>query len=245
MPRPTFTLLNGGRSAAEPLSAADQACWLLLQNVERPSEPRALSKRAGLPYWPEAEPWPLCASCKAPLDFIMQLRTDAAHALFPGPLGMLVLLVCLRCRPFYDAQQRRFAVRRFPINPDTPLLPELGVPLPPSPVASMALDLRPAPDAPSGLEAAHASTLSVAQRLLLLENDVCEKRDKVGGFPAFLDAPTVPPCPRCQSRPRFLLQLNGQPEGGFVWAPDAAGRLFLFGCEQGHDWEYTLLAQSE
>ena len=110
MTRPSFKVLNGGRSEEPRPPIADPDCWLLLPNRDNPSEARAESKLAGLPYWPQSEAWPPCRGCGRPLDFILQIRSDAAHRLFPGPMGVLVLLYCLHCRPFYDAGQQRFAV---------------------------------------------------------------------------------------------------------------------------------------
>ena len=229
--------------AAEPADPIDA----ILAKIERPwYRPKTspgdgsstATKFGGRAFIPAGESWPRCGSCGAELPLFVQLDLaslpeELAH---PHREGLVQLFYCtseceVACSA-WDAGAKSVVTRW--------LIPAAEQPITGSPATRASYGF-----VPSVLErwerqapelAAYGEELPIddGERALVDEryedlrdgDQRCHLGDKLGGWPRWIQGPSIPACPICRTRMRYLLQLDSNGLCGHQFGDLGAGHLF-------------------
>ncbi|MFD8020433.1 DUF1963 domain-containing protein [Streptomyces lavendulae] len=152
-----------------------------------------VTRTGGTPLAPTGTPWPACAACAAPLQFLAQIRLgDLPGHADPAPAGVLALFMCAN-RPGQCAQWSPTAGGNLAL-----LLPDSGL----EPVRAP----KGAPRELLGLGAVRAAvparTAPGAATIL----------GRIGGTPDWLQDDETPSCPACAQPMAFVVELAEGPD---------------------------------
>lgn len=217
-----------------PLQPYGRTAWRPI--TEAADGPPGASKVAGTPWIPAGEARPVCPNCGRPIQLFLQLDT----ATFPEAVrqtagdGLIQLFYCtsrephceLDCEaffPFSDSVVARLVVPEG--SPEADLAPVVA-PFPPRRIVGW----EPVADGPNPEEAeSHLGVeLTEAQRESAWASGVPLERDKLGGWPAWVQGVEYPDCPRCGAMMRLVFQLDS--DDHLPWTFGDAGTGHLTQC---------------
>ncbi len=241
MSRPRLRIVKPGDYTEEFVPEAGE-CLLIRSDEHQGPDDRFRSKFSGLPFWPEQSEWPLCSGCGKPLTFVFQLHGGDVPGRFPGLPHMLSLFYCFSCNPWWDVDGKGFFLGLLPLG-DLPLLPAKKTPMKPI-LPTRTVRLVPEEDFPHILDRSGSEGLTPDERELLSRKFPVRTSSKVGGWPAWENAPDFPACRFCGGETAFWGQISSGEPHGFVFGQN--GRLFLFRCRRACRKEaFSISVQSE
>jgi uncharacterized protein YwqG len=206
------------------------------------------SKFGGLPLLASGEPWPACGNCRRPMQLFLQLNGEElpAELELPLPGRVVQLFYCTSQKPCCEADceawdGRGVSMRLRLIDARTP--PQ---PLTASPVANAFPEKRiegwePVDDFPNAEDAEGAGeTLDEIEQEMLSNAGYPREKDKLAGWPSWVQSVNYPACPECERAMRPLFQVDSHDNLPYMFGD--AGVLHLFLCPQhperlGMNWD--------
>jgi uncharacterized protein YwqG len=199
------------------------------------------SKFGGLPLLAAGETWPECGNCRKPMQLFLQLDGGALPADAGLPLGgrLVQLFYCTTAKPHCESACEAWAAPGVSTRLrliDAATAPQ---PLTASPVAGAfperrivgwdALD-----DYPNAEDAAIAGEeLDDVEAEILMNAGYPREKDKLAGWPYWMQSVSWPACPECTRPMRPLFQLDSN--GNLPYMFGDAGVLHLFLCPDHTD----------
>lgn len=186
-------------SIPDALRSSVRTAWL--PETAEEDGPRTATKLGGTAWIPAGEPWPTCPNCGEPLQLLLQLNTEE----LPEPVrdeygdGLLQLFYCtsedplceVDCEAFFPFSESVVARCVVPEGEGAAVSPDLADPYPPRHVTGW----RPVEDVPVPQDVPDLD-LSDAEWDAVYDRHVVE-RDKLAGWPVWIQGPERPDCPRC------------------------------------------------
>lgn len=172
--------------------------------------PRTASKLGGTAWIPAGEPWPTCPNCGRPLQLLLQLNPADAPEAARGGLGegLLQLFYCtsqdplceVDCEAFFPFSACVVARRVEPDGEGSGVAPDLVGAFPPRRITGW----RPVDDVPIPEDVPEVAWTD--DQVDALYERVVE-RDKLAGWPTWVQGPERPACPRCGAEMRVVFQI--------------------------------------
>lgn len=192
------------------------------------------SRFGGRPAMLPDEPWPICASCNQPMHFFAQINLSTAPRprKSHGPVavdapasGLLQAFACLNlgCSMMREEPVNDWScVRTMPAQHLASLVPRRGCEFPPKQVTRWQ-ELRDVPEdshavklgagvTPAALDAVYGKHWSVFK--------YAHDRDKLFGWPYWVQGWCPTPCPACGREMQFLLQIAGEDNTPHMFGDD-------------------------
>lgn len=220
--------------------------------VERGDGTPTASKFCGTPWTGPKAPWPMCAACKTPLALFLQLRLSELPGSLPKQhgSGLLQLFYCCNdeCHtafgftPFEDKVSRVRIIRPTPRGNTAPPPPDYQH-LPAKRIVGWKRfeDL---PDADEHEEHGFKRTYDHEANTIRLEcpevdlditesSDECQiediaagaGKDKLAGWPYWVQGMGYPSCPKCKKRMILLFQLGSEDHIDFMFGDVGTGHI--------------------
>ncbi len=191
--------------------------------------PRTASKLGGTAWIPAGDAWPTCPNCGRPLQLLLQLDPrDAPEAARAGlGSGLLQLFYCtsqdplceVDCEAFFPFSACVVARRVAPDGEGGDAAPELPGAFPPRRITGWrAVDDLPTPEDAPDVDLPDAAWDEVYRHGLV-------ERDKLGGWPAWVQGPERPACPRCGTAMRVVFQIVSDDTLPIVFGDMGTGHL--------------------
>ena len=202
-----------------------RTAWLPV--TEAANGPRTASKLAGTPWTAPDAPWPTCPNCGRPLQLLLQLDTaDLPAPVAHGP-GLLQLFYCTSQDPLCEVDCEAFlpfsasVVARLvaPEGDPSDALPVLDDPFPPRRIVGWEpVDDLPTPDDAPEVDLPQEVWDAVYETGLL-------ERDKLAGWPLWIQSPERPDCPRCGRTMEVVFQIVSEDQLPIVFGDMGTGHL--------------------
>ncbi len=194
---------------------------------------RTASKFAGLPWLAADEAWPLCPNCGKPIQLLLQLSlADLPQALGSEyGVGLLQMFYCTTDEPLCDVDCQ--AWEPFSRSTLVRVIESVGavLPLTESPVADafpplLIVDWLAAIDYPNAEESELLGVeLSAAESEQLYAADYPLSKDKLAGWPAWVQGVEYPHCPQCAQPMRLLFQLDSHDHLPYTFGDVGTGHI--------------------
>ncbi|PAP76505.1 DUF1963 domain-containing protein [Rubrivirga marina] len=173
--------------------------------------PRTASKLGGTAWIPADETWPACPNCGRSLQLLLQLNPDDLPEAVRGEVGegLVQLFYCtsqdplceVDCEAFFPFSASVVARRVVPDGEGSEAVPDLADPFPPRRVVGW----RPVDDLPVPEDAPELSLPDEVWDEVYRHGLV--ERDKLAGWPTWIQGPERPACPRCGTEMRVVFQI--------------------------------------
>ena len=191
--------------------------------------PRDASKLAGTAWTSDDAPWPTCPNCGRPLQLLLQL--DPADLPDGAPEvgaegGLLQLFYCTSQDPLCEVDREAFlpfsdsvVARRVVPDGEPAAPPALAAPFPPRQIVGW----EPLDDLPTPEDAPDAALTEAEWDEVYATGHV--ERDKLGGWPLWIQGPERPDCPRCGRTMEVVFQLVSEDQLPIVFGDMGTGHL--------------------
>jgi hypothetical protein len=204
-----------------------RTAWL--PEVADEDGPRTASKLGGTAWIPSGDAWPACPNCGRSLQLLLQLDAEAlpeaARAEIGG--GLLQLFYCtsqdplceVDCQAFSPFSESVVARRVAPEGEGADAVPDLPSAFPPRRITGWrAVDDLPTPQDVPGVDLPDGVWDAVYRHGLV-------ERDKLSGWPLWVQGPERPRCPQCRSTMRVVFQIVSEDTLPIVFGDMGTGHL--------------------
>lgn len=232
-------LRSAVRSAKAKLKALRRPAWFPKTSKNR-AEPYT-SHFGGTPVHGEAEAWPVCAICSRPLLFFLELDSQEFPETAPSPFGDCVLQVFFcdgndgqhldHPSTMWHAGGPRQWVRIVPRSQETKAwtVPEGLRPLP----CRWLTGWRNKQEWPMPSEGC-LPILEPIETAALEEFGLPSEKDKLGGWPFWVQFPEDHKCPTCSTKLQPFFQIGSHDNLAFMFGD--AGVATLWSCSHCKNW---------
>ncbi|MGB5961137.1 MAG: DUF1963 domain-containing protein [Coleofasciculaceae cyanobacterium] len=214
----------------QKLSPVKRLAWMPI--VQEGDGILTASKFAGKPWLRAEEQWPICPNCHKKLQFFLQLNLDKLPDKLKGKFGngLLQFFCCINKKTecAYEAWQpfaETYLLRIVQPDNNTPNLetiPEDSFP------AKLIVGWEEIDDYPSldeeDPELTQGITMEKEERDLFYENLMYLDRDKLAGWPQWIQYHQYPNCPTCnQPMNQFVFEIDSEDNIPYMWGDVGIG----------------------
>ncbi len=215
------------------LSSVRRSAWKPI--VQESDGALTASKFAGTPWLGVNEEWPICPNCKKAMQHFLQLNLDELPESLVGKFGtgLLQFFYCTSSEPLCDDDcdgWEPFAeMKVVRIVQPSPRSAEVNIPeienlLP----AKLIVGWEEIDDYPTKQEREmYGITIDDEEADFLYENKIITTKDKLGGWPGWIQPLEYPNCPTCnQPMNQFIFQIDSEDNVPYMWGDMGVGYLF-------------------
>ena len=204
-----------------------RTAWL--PTVAADDGPPTATKLGGTAWIPAGEAWPTCPNCGKPLQLLLQLDTadlpEPVHGAYGQ--GLIQLFYCtsqeplceVDCEAFFPFSESVVARLVRPAGDGAEVAPDLADPFPPRRVTGW----EPVDDVPVAEDVPDVD-LPDADWDVVYETGLVE-RDKLAGWPVWIQGPERPTCPRCGATMDLVFQIVSDDTLPIVFGDMGTGHL--------------------
>lgn len=191
------------------------------------------SKFSGRPWLAAEESWPECQNCGSPMQFFLQLNLDDLPEQIGGEFGagLLQMFYCTNSDPMCEVDCEAY----FPFSKSVLLrvvhttgqsqeaeIPTVASFFPAKTIVGwQAMD-----DYPNGEEGANLGIqLTESEWEGLYDADYPRRRDKLAGWPYWVQGVEYPSCPLCQQTMRLVFQIDSEDNIPYMWGDFGCGHI--------------------
>ena len=190
-------------------------------------------KFSGIPWLGEAEEWPVCPSCKKPMQLFVQLNLSRLPSRPEGcpKTGLVQLFYCTSSEPLCECDCEAYSpgsksvVARL-VQPVGNGRKMAGSPVEEAFPPKLITGWEEREDYPNGEEMQeHGLNLSDAESEALEEMNVPLSGEKLFGWPAWVQGVEYPACPECGIRMQLLFQVDSEVNIPYMFGDCGCGHL--------------------